>query len=99
MYIKLFLCIAELYLQREAYRDALAYYRKALSEDPTREEAHQGMMRVFRQAGRRDALARQYRLWQELLLHGDDDLVGTETARLYEELLRESPSTDGRLSA
>lgn len=80
MYIKLFLCIAELYLNRGAYREALAYYRKALTEDPTREEAHQGMMRVFRQAGRRDALARQYRLWQELMLHGDDELAGAETA-------------------
>ncbi len=89
MYIKLFLGTAELYLKRGAYREALAYYRKALMEDPTRQEAHQGMMRVFHQAGRRDALARQYRLWQELLHRLGEDAMGAEVAHLYEELEQE----------
>jgi DNA-binding SARP family transcriptional activator len=80
MHIKLFLCLAELYLKRGAYREALAYYRKALTQDPTREEAHQGMMRVFREAGRRDALARQHQLWQEFLHRLDGDLFDPETA-------------------
>jgi two-component SAPR family response regulator len=92
MYIKLHLCLAELYLKRGASREALAYYRKALTADPAREEAHQGLMRVFRQAGRRDALVRQHRLWQELLHRLDDGPIDAETMHLYEELVQEFTS-------
>jgi two-component SAPR family response regulator len=87
MYLKLFLSLAELYLRCGAISESLSYWQKALDMDPCCEEAHQGMMRAFYQAGRRDALARQYSLCTDLLRREEGRAPDARTAQLYRELM------------
>lgn len=87
MYLKLFLSLAELYLRRGAVSESLSYWQKALAMDPCCEEAHQGMMRAFYQAGRRDALVRQYSLCTDLLRREEGRVPDVRTAQLYRELM------------
>ena len=87
MYLKLFLSLAELYLRRSAVSESLSYWQKALAMDPCCEEAHQGMMRAFYQAGRGDALVRQYSLCTDLLRREEGRVPDVRTAQLYRELM------------
>ena len=87
MYFKLLLCLAELYLKRGAVSESLSYWQRALAMDPCCEEAHRGMMRAFYQAGRRDALVRQYSLCTDLLHREEGRAPDVRTAQLYRELM------------
>jgi two-component SAPR family response regulator len=87
MYLKLFLSLAELYLKRGAISESLCYWQKALAMDPCCEEAHRGMMRAFYQAGRQDALVRQYSLCTDLLHREENRAPDVRTAHLYQELM------------
>lgn len=85
VYVKLHLYLAKLHLKGGASREALMYYRKALTLDPMRQEAHEGMMRTLGQAGRRDALLRQYRLYQELAQRLNFEIG--DAGALYDEVV------------
>ena len=87
MYLKLLLCLAELYLKRGAVSESLSYWQRALAMDPCCEEAHRGMMRAFYQAGRRDVLVRQYSLCTDLLHREEGRAPDVRTAQLYRELM------------
>jgi len=87
MYLKLLLYLAELYLKRGAVSESLSYWQRALAMDPCCEEAHRGMMRAFYQAGRRDALVRQYSLCTDLLRREEGRAPDVRTAQLYRELV------------
>jgi len=87
MYLKLLLYLAELYLKRDAVAESLSYWQRALAMDPCCEEAHRGMMRAFYQAGRRDALVRQYSLCTDLLRREENRAPDVRTAQLYRELM------------
>jgi len=87
MYLKLLLYLAELYLKRGAVSESLSYWQRALAMEPCCEEAHRGMMRAFYQAGRRDALVRQYSLCTDLLRREEGRAPDVRTARLYRELM------------
>jgi len=87
MYLKLLLYLAELYLKRDAVSESLSYWQRALAMDPCCEEAHRGMMRAFYQAGRRDALVRQYSLCTDLLHREENRAPDVRTAQLYRELM------------
>jgi two-component SAPR family response regulator len=87
MYLKLFLSLAELCLKRGAISESLSYWQKALEMDPCCEDAHRGMMRAFYQAGRRDALVRQYSLCTDLLRREEGRMPDVRTAQLYRELM------------
>jgi DNA-binding SARP family transcriptional activator len=91
MYLKLFLSLAELHLRRGAVSESLSYWQKALAMDPCCEEAHRGMMRAFYQAGRRDALVRQYSLCTDLLRREEGRAPEVGTDQLYQELMTTWP--------
>ncbi|HID62301.1 MAG TPA: hypothetical protein EYP49_06120 [Anaerolineae bacterium] len=87
MYLKLLLSLGELYLKRGAIPESLSYWQGALTMNPCCEEAHRGMMRAFYQAGRRDALVRQYGLCTDLLRREENRAPDVRTAQLYRELM------------
>jgi DNA-binding SARP family transcriptional activator len=58
-----------------------------LSEEPIREEAHAGLMRVHALSGRRRQALEQYELLSEILRRELGMEPAAEIRRLYEEIL------------
>ncbi len=79
--------LAGLNEEREEYEPAIEALRQVLAEEPAKEEAHQGLMRLYAASGRRRRAIAQYHQLEETLSKD----IGTEpeaaTRRLYEEIL------------
>ena len=88
MYLKLQVGLAGICRRRGALQEALGYARSALAVAPCDEAAHREVMHIFSQAGRSDALDRQYHLCQELLRRHEDRPPDIATTSLYAELTR-----------
>jgi len=99
LYLTLLLDLATLYEGREEYERGIRVLRRALSEDPSREETHAGLMRQYAHCRRRREAVLQYELLVETLTREP----GAETRRLYERIRagsfpQESAGADGRES-
>jgi DNA-binding SARP family transcriptional activator len=99
-YLTLLLDLASLYEGREEYERGIGVLRRALSEDPSREETHADLMRQYAHCGRRREAVLQYELLVEILTR---EPGAEETRRLYERIRagrfpRESAGADGRES-
>jgi predicted ATPase/DNA-binding CsgD family transcriptional regulator/Tfp pilus assembly protein PilF len=86
MYLALFVELAGLYEERGEYGSAVEILRTAVAEEPTLEEAHAALMRLYALSGQqRDALQQYERLRevlsQELFVEPD-----TTTQRLREDI-------------
>lgn len=90
MHLKLLVGLASIYRRRGAVREALANARRALAVDPCNEAAHREMMHSLHQAGRPDALERQYEICQQVLQRFEGVPPDDETTRLYEGLMQAS---------
>ena len=66
-YLVLLLELAELQAAQAAFSQATETFRKALVNDPTHEEAHRGLMRIYALTGQRAKALRQYGVLQEVL--------------------------------
>lgn len=82
MYLTLLLDLATLYEGREEYERGIGVLRRALSEDPSREETHTDLMRLYAHCGRRREAVLQY----ELLVEHLSREPSAETSRLYKEI-------------
>jgi predicted ATPase/DNA-binding SARP family transcriptional activator/DNA-binding CsgD family transcriptional regulator len=99
LYLTLLLDLAPLYEGREEYERGIGVLRRALSEDPSREETHADLMRQYAHCGRRREAVLQYELLVETLTREP----GAETRRLYERIRagrfpQEGAGADGRES-
>ena len=87
LYLKLITELAALYEERDQYGPAIEVLRKAITEEPTNEDAHSGLMRLFALLGRKaEALAQFERLEEALSAHPGAE-PGAKTARLRGELV------------
>jgi DNA-binding SARP family transcriptional activator len=63
-------------------------FRQVLSREPTREEAHRGLMRVYAVRGSSARALHQYQLCKEGLVEELGVDPSTETTQLYQDILR-----------
>src|SRR5215210_7492359 len=82
LYLALLLDLATLHEEREEYEEGIEVLRRAHAEDPTREETHAGLMRLYALCGRRQEAVLQY----EQLRQNLSREPGDETRHLYEEI-------------
>jgi DNA-binding SARP family transcriptional activator len=68
--------------ERGAFENARAIAERLLEIDPTHEEAHRILMRIYRKFGQEDLLARQFRLCERLLRQHLDVEPSEETRNL-----------------
>jgi predicted ATPase/DNA-binding CsgD family transcriptional regulator len=75
-YLSLLLKLARLHEERADYGSAAEALRRIISEEPTREEAHVGLMRLYALSGSKGEALAQYVQLEEILLRE----LGTEPA-------------------
>src|SRR5215216_7418803 len=66
-YLSLLLELAELYEERKEFGEAIEELDRVVDEEPTREAAHVGLMRLYALLGRRREALRQYKRLSEAL--------------------------------
>jgi predicted ATPase/DNA-binding SARP family transcriptional activator/DNA-binding CsgD family transcriptional regulator len=96
-YLALLVELARLHEEREEYAPAIETLRLALVEDPARERAHAGLMRLYALSGRRQEAILQYGRLRQALSEELGAEPGAESRRLYEEILADrypSPPKD-----
>ena len=87
LYLGLLVELAGLYEKREEYGAAIEALHSTVMEEPTREEAHTGLMRIHALSGRRREALAQYEQLQELLSKQLGAEPSTATRRLQDEIL------------
>jgi len=88
--------LGDLRMQRKAYAEALEAYRRLLTRDPLREDAHRAVMRCLALMGDRNAALRHYQSMAALLRDelGVEPVV--ETRELYRQLVAGAEVPDPR---
>jgi DNA-binding SARP family transcriptional activator len=82
LYLTLLLDLATLHEEREDYERSTVVLRRPLDEEPTREETHVDLMRLYALCGRRREAILQYERLRETLSREPR----AETRHLYEEI-------------
>ncbi|MGH3147698.1 MAG: BTAD domain-containing putative transcriptional regulator, partial [Rubrobacter sp.] len=90
LYLALLVEVAGIHEQREEYEKGVEALRRVVSEEPAREEAHAGLMRLHALSGRRQEAILQYERLRKALSQEFDAEPGAESRRLYSEILAES---------
>lgn len=90
LYLKSLIYLMQYYGFLEEYDKAIAYGQKILSRDPTREEIHREMMRLYLRNGERSLALRQYELCRSTLDEEYGIAPMAETQALYTEILNEN---------
>ena len=75
-------------LERGTYQEALLFGRRLLVTDPTREDVYRDLMRCYSRLGQRSEALRQYRRCQDELRADLNLEPETETAAIYNQLVR-----------
>ena len=86
LFLALLVELASLHEERGEYGLAVEVLRRAVTEEPTMEEAHAGLMRQYALSGRRGEALGQYELLEKILsreLAAEPSVAGR---RLYEEI-------------
>jgi predicted ATPase/DNA-binding SARP family transcriptional activator/DNA-binding CsgD family transcriptional regulator len=109
LYVELLVELTGLYEERGEYGQAAERLQRALSEEPTNEEAHAGLMRLYALSGRRGEALTQYERLSETLSGRLGTAPGVTTRALREKIaagrfqstqhtapLREEPSYAGK---
>jgi DNA-binding SARP family transcriptional activator len=87
LYITLHLELAGLYQDREEHVLAIETLRKAIKEEPTFEEAHASLMRLFALSGQPERALAQYERLRDALQRGIGTQPTEATRRLHDELV------------
>lgn len=87
IYVKLLTQIGSIYRRCGKLDCAIAYAERALKLEPCFEPAHQELMYVFHQFGRRDAIERQYRMCMGALKRQEDRAPSGSTRVLFQRLM------------
>jgi len=88
MYLDALMRLANLYMERKAYKIALRYCYQALSEDACLEDAHRLAMRIHAATGNRAAIVRQYERCRMALTKEINAPPSQQTRDLYETLIQ-----------
>jgi predicted ATPase/DNA-binding SARP family transcriptional activator/DNA-binding CsgD family transcriptional regulator len=86
-YLSLLLEMATLHEEGEDYGPATRGLEKVIAEEPTHEEAHVRLIRLYALDGRRGQALEQYERLRDELRRALDREPGTAGLRLYEEIL------------
>jgi tetratricopeptide (TPR) repeat protein len=78
--------LALVYEERGEYEKGIELLQRALSEEPTNEQMHIGLMRLYAYSERRGEALAQYQRLREVLSGELDAQVGATTERLREEI-------------
>lgn len=84
---QLLLGLADALEQRGAGIESAERLRQVVSEDPTREEVHRRLIRIWAELGKRDKAVRQFHACEEALRRHLDLKPQKETIELYEDVL------------
>jgi DNA-binding SARP family transcriptional activator len=87
LHTRVLLGLAEALENRGAYTQAADRLRVVLQQDPTREEVHRRLMRLYAETGTRDQAMRQFQICQEALRRELNMVPERETEALYQDLL------------
>ena len=100
LYLALLFEMAALYEEREEYGPAIEALRLALVEDPTHEDAHRDLMRLYTASQERQRAIAQYEQLEKVLSRELGAEPSTASRHLYEEILadRHPPRPKGRAS-
>ncbi len=85
-YLSLLLELAGLYEERGQFGEAIAALSRLVAQEPTQEEAHAGLMRLYALSGRPHQALVQYASLREILSRVLDKDPGDDTRRLYQEI-------------
>ncbi len=86
LHAQLLLRMADVLDRRGSYAQAAECLRAVLVHDPTREEVHRRLMRLYSKSGSRGQAVRQFRICQEVLRRELDMAPDRETELLYEDI-------------
>jgi DNA-binding SARP family transcriptional activator len=87
-FLELLVKLGEDYLAAGYPAEAGDVFRQVLSREPTREEAHRGLMRVYAARSSTARALHQYQLCKEVLVDELGVNPSTETTQLYQDILR-----------
>ena len=85
-YLSLLLGLARLHEEREEYEPAIEALRKVVAEEPAREEAHTGLMRLYTLSGSKGEALSQYGRLEETLSTELDTEPAASSRTLREEI-------------
>jgi two-component SAPR family response regulator len=88
MYLDAVMRLANMYMERKAYKTALRYCYQALTEDSCLEDAHRLAMRIHAATGNRAAIVRQYERCRVALIKEINAPPSQQTRDLYETLIQ-----------
>jgi LuxR family transcriptional regulator, maltose regulon positive regulatory protein len=88
MYLDSLMRLANMYMERKAYKTALRYAYQALTEDACLEDAHRLAMRIHAATGNRAAIVRQYERCRAALTKEINAPPSQQTRDLYETLIQ-----------
>jgi DNA-binding SARP family transcriptional activator len=87
-FLELLVKLGEDYLAAGYPAEAGDAFRQVLTREPTREETHRGLMRVYAARGSTARALHQYQLCKEVLVEELGVDPSTETTQLYQDILR-----------
>ena len=100
VYLSLLLDLAGFYEERREFGEAIEALGRVVAEDPTHEEAHVGLIRLYALVRRRREALRQYERLREALFREFGTEPEAATVRLHEEVWAGTfPSANSPLAA
>ena len=87
LYLQLLTGLAEAFEKRGAYSQAVDRLRTVLRLEPTREDVHRHLMRLYSEMGTRHEAVRQYQICRDVLRRELNLVPGQETETLYADVL------------
>jgi DNA-binding SARP family transcriptional activator len=87
LHMRLMLELADLLRQKGLWNESADRLRELLKRDPTREEVHRRLMRMYAEMGTADQAVRQFQLCQDVLRRELDLAPQPETLKLYQDVL------------
>ena len=85
-YLSLFVKLARLYEERKEFESAIEAFGTVVAEEPSREEAHVGLMRLYALLGRRTEALRQYEQFRDTLFRELGAQPEAAAVRLHQEI-------------
>jgi DNA-binding SARP family transcriptional activator len=87
LHVRVLLALADELEQRGAFNESAGRLREVLQKDPTREEVHRHLMRLYAEMGTSDQAVRQFHRCETALRQELDLAPQHETALLYHDIL------------
>lgn len=87
VYLAMLIELGTIYEKQEEFGAAIETIQKVVANEPTHEEAHSGLMRMYALSGRRQEALLQYQRLQAALSEELDTEPGPHCKMLYEEIL------------